>query len=162
MTVRGAAPASRFLFSTHLAAIPCPLWLIKHPLRQATLVMEEVPPLPGSELSPARARQSMVLEARRSMMLESRSKSRLMPESRKSMVVGARAHRHVAELDTSFTTCGPALYHARPWLTASMYCCKISTSADPATCSLRLPGRLPRCCVICVREEWLFMSKCCP
>ena len=65
--------------------------------------MEEVPPLPGSELSPARARQSMVLEARRSMILESRSKSRLMPESRKSMVVGARADSHTAMLFTSIS-----------------------------------------------------------
>jgi len=81
---------------------------------QATLVMEEVPPLPGSELSPARARQSMVLEARRSMMLESRSKSRLMPESRKSMVVGAHAQSHTAALMTSIATRGLSLHRADP------------------------------------------------
>ncbi len=93
---------------------PCTIayGLTKAPLFQATLVMEEVPPLPGSELSPARARQSMVLEARRSMMLESRSKSRLMPESRKSMVVGARAHTHTAVLFTSIATRGLLLYCA--------------------------------------------------
>lgn len=58
--------------------------------------MEEVPALPGTELSPARSRQSMVLDARRSALLSGRRpapgdprRSKLMPDGRKSMVIGA-------------------------------------------------------------------------
>lgn len=65
---------------------------------QATLVMEDVPALPGANLSPAKARQSMVMEARRSMLLSSRrpgfggsGKGIAAGDSRKSMVIGERA-----------------------------------------------------------------------